>query len=159
MIMLVVATEAHFAWLAGEAPAPAGLTHPHGGVEPADVIGMVRSMVAALHAKGCLACWLMAEDGMVVGICSFKAPPDEMGCAEIGYGVAPEHRSKGHATAAVGLMCAEVFRSGIALRLVAETAIDNVASQRVLERNGFAPVGSRYDADDGDLIIWSTPGA
>ena len=41
------------------------------------------------------------------------------------------------------------------MRLVnAETSIDNIASQRVLERNGFARVGERVDEEDGPLYCW-----
>lgn len=38
--------------------------------------------------------------------------------------------------------------------ITAETALDNAASQRVLERNGFERVGERFDAEDGQLICW-----
>ena len=40
------------------------------------------------------------------------------------------------------------------LVLHAETAVDNLPSQRVLEANGFADVGRRNDYEDGDLICW-----
>jgi RimJ/RimL family protein N-acetyltransferase len=40
--------------------------------------------------------------------------------------------------------------------VVAATAIANVVSQRVLERNGFARTGTTYDPDDGELIWWRT---
>jgi RimJ/RimL family protein N-acetyltransferase len=36
----------------------------------------------------------------------------------------------------------------------AETRVDNIASQRVLERNGFVQIGERVDAEDGPLICW-----
>lgn len=36
----------------------------------------------------------------------------------------------------------------------AETSAGNVASQRVLERNGFVRTGERVDEEDGQLICW-----
>jgi RimJ/RimL family protein N-acetyltransferase len=32
--------------------------------------------------------------------------------------------------------------------------VQNIASQRVLERNGFARIGERSDLEDGELILW-----
>ena len=34
------------------------------------------------------------------------------------------------------------------------TAIANIVSQRVLERNSFVRTGTTYDPDDGELIWW-----
>ncbi len=34
------------------------------------------------------------------------------------------------------------------------TAVDNVASQCVLDRNGFERVGTRVDPHDGELLVW-----
>lgn len=36
----------------------------------------------------------------------------------------------------------------------AETGLENIASQRVLKRNGFIRTGERIDAEDGPLICW-----
>lgn len=38
--------------------------------------------------------------------------------------------------------------------LSAETGVGNIASQRVLERNGFIRTGERIDAEEGPLICW-----
>ncbi len=42
-----------------------------------------------------------------------------------------------------------------AMRYMAKTAINNLASQRVLEKNGFTPCGKTIDAEDGALVLWS----
>ena len=44
--------------------------------------------------------------------------------------------------------------------VAAESSKANVASQRVLGRNGFAAIGERIDDEDGDLLCWrwSVPG-
>ncbi len=38
--------------------------------------------------------------------------------------------------------------------LLASTPVGNIASQRVLERNGFARIGERSNPEDGKLILW-----
>lgn len=58
------------------------------------------------------------------------------GQAMIGYSLMPEFRGRGVATRAVRLLSAWAFEIGVR-RLVAGTATDNVASQRVLEKAGF----------------------
>ncbi len=97
---------------------------------------------------------MIVADGEVVGICSLKGAPDASGFAEIGYGVAGERRRRGHATAAVACLIALVRDWPGVLGLTAETAVGNVASQSVLEANGFGRVGTLSDAEDGDLLMW-----
>ena len=41
------------------------------------------------------------------------------------------------------------------MRYMAKTAINNRASQRVLEKNGFTPCGKTIDVEDGELVLWS----
>jgi len=95
MTALIEATDAHFAWMLGEAPAPDGLILSPGGIDELWVYAWLRRNLAAL---GPATSWLMTADGEVVGLCSFKTAPDADGFAEIGYGVAPERRRLGHAT-------------------------------------------------------------
>jgi RimJ/RimL family protein N-acetyltransferase len=78
------------------------------------------------------------------------------GAIEIGYSVAASRRRRGHASAAVSAMIECTPALG-ARSLTAATAFDNLASQRVLERNGFACVGTRSDPDDGPLRLWRRP--
>jgi RimJ/RimL family protein N-acetyltransferase len=71
--------------------------------------------------------------------------------AMIGYSLDPGFRGRGVATRAVRLLSAWAFESGVR-RLVAGTMLDNVASQRVLERAGFVREGiqrSRFVGADG----------
>jgi RimJ/RimL family protein N-acetyltransferase len=156
-VTLVRASDGHFAWLIGEAVAPDDLQMPDEGVESPGILRMLRRMTAALHAADCPASWLIVADAMVVGLCSFKGPPDSTGVAEIGYGVAAGHRGKGHAREAVRLMIADVMRDRLAIALFAETSVANVASQSVLECNGFVRSGERSDPEDGALIQWTRP--
>ncbi|MET8010832.1 GNAT family N-acetyltransferase [Streptomyces sp. NPDC005271] len=82
---------------------------------------------------------LVGEDGSVLG--RFNLYDFEDGTAELGYRVAQHVASRGVATATVRELCRlAAARHGLhALR--AATARDNAASQRVLIKAGFVPVG------------------
>ena len=56
--------------------------------------------------------------------------------------MAQDHNRRGIATAAVGLAVRWAFDERGLHRLEAGTLVDNLASQRVLERNRFARIGS-----------------
>ena len=84
----------------------------------------------------------------LVGAGGFMGPPDAAGTAEIGYSIAADWRGQGLGTELVAGLVQQAADTGMVCRLVARTAPDNPASQRVLLRNGFAPAGP---ADDGQL--------
>lgn len=65
---------------------------------------------------------------------------EPFGFAEIGYILFPHGRGRGYATRTVRLAADWVFRLGLG-RLQARTSLDNVASERVLERVGFQREG------------------
>lgn len=115
---------------------------------------MLRRTTAKLRDRNVAGSWLIVASGEVVGLCGFKAVPDK-GVAEIGYGIAASRRKQGHATRAVAALILQASRDPEIGALRAETAIANIASQRVLERNGFVKSGTRNDPEDGDLIVWS----
>jgi len=60
----------------------------------------------------------------------------------LGYAVAPEHWGKGFATEAVEAVVDAGFALTDAVEIVASTHAENSASRRVLEKAGFAFVGS-----------------
>ncbi|HUJ91537.1 MAG TPA: GNAT family protein [Gaiellaceae bacterium] len=66
--------------------------------------------------------------------------------ANAGYWVAEDRNGRGLATAAVGELLAFAFGEAGLHRVEAGTLVDNLASQRVLERNGFERIGlaARY---------------
>jgi RimJ/RimL family protein N-acetyltransferase len=74
---------------------------------------------------------------------------------EIGYGIAPSKRGNGYATVAVAAMVEAALLDPSVDTLTAETAVQNLASQGVLERNGFARAGTRFDVEDGEVIRWA----
>lgn len=69
----------------------------------------------------------------------FKGPPDEEQTVEIGYGTYPAFQRRGYMTEIVGAMTAWALSQPTIRRVVAETALDNLASQSVLLNNHFQP--------------------
>jgi ribosomal-protein-alanine N-acetyltransferase len=90
---------------------------------------------------------LVAEDGSVLG--RFNLYRFQDGTAELGYRVAQHVAGRGVATAAVLELCRlAAARHGLRL-LRAATSRDNAASQKVLTKAGFVPVGPADPADLG----------
>jgi [ribosomal protein S5]-alanine N-acetyltransferase len=65
--------------------------------------------------------------------------------ANLGYWVAERANGRGLATKAVGEVIPIAFGELGLHRLEAGTLVDNVASQRVLEKNGFEQIGIARD--------------
>ena len=98
-----------------------------------------RAGVGAYHV-------LVAEDGSVVGRFNLRFVEDRS--AELGYRVAQHAAGRGLATAAVRELC-HLATAHYGLRKVrAATSLQNYASQKVLTKAGFLPVGP---ADPSDL--------
>jgi len=112
-------------------------------------VGAVRGFLRATAARGEQRPFgfyriTRLADGRAVGGIGFKAQPEE-GCVEIGYGLVPSARGNGYAAEAVVAILAISKDHGLS-RVIADTARDNIASQRALIRAGFRVVGT-----DGDL--------
>lgn len=60
---------------------------------------------------------------------------------EIGYRTKPSERNKGYTTEAVGLVVDYLFEKRRVERIESVTDIENLPSQRVLEKNGFKKEG------------------
>nr|BFD84156.1 GNAT family N-acetyltransferase [Streptomyces sp. Xyl84] len=81
------------------------------------------------------------EDGRAVGGMGFHGPPDEDGCAEVGYDLAPSARGHGYATEALRALSAWALARDDVRRLLATVDRANVPSQRVVTRAGYVRVG------------------
>jgi len=151
---LIELDDRDFDWLGRPGiPGPIGLRVPAEGVDDAPVLAIIRRIVARLHQSGSRGAWMIVSGDTAVGLCSFKHPPGD-GEVEIGYGVARRWREKGHATRAIAALVEIARGDPTLLALTAETAITNPASAKVLERNGFIPIGTRQDEEEGDLVSW-----
>jgi ribosomal-protein-alanine N-acetyltransferase len=90
---------------------------------------------------------LVADDGSVLGRFNLILAGD--GTAELGYRVAQQAAGRGVATATVRELC-EVAAEQYGLRtLKAATSRHNAASQKVLTKTGFIPVGPADPAHIG----------
>ncbi|WP_262060851.1 GNAT family N-acetyltransferase [Streptomyces sp. STR69] len=94
------------------------------------------------YAEGRVVPLLLVSGGRVVG--SFTLARIVLGSfrsASLGYWIAADRQGRGLATAGVGRVC-RIARETVGLhRLEASTRLDNLASQRVLEKSGFEPIG------------------
>ncbi|MEU2110840.1 GNAT family N-acetyltransferase [Streptomyces sp. NPDC019507] len=105
------------------------------------------ALLAEQEAGICAFYVLVAEDGSVLG--RFNLYDVEDGTAVLGYRVAEQVTGRGVATATVRELCrTATARHGLrALR--AATSHDNAASQKVLAKAGFVPVGPATPVDLG----------
>jgi RimJ/RimL family protein N-acetyltransferase len=101
----------------------------------------------------------LRETGDVIGGIGFIHPP-EQGEVEVGYGLAESARGRGLATEALHAVAQWAKEHGVTM-LVAMTALDNVPSQRVLERLGFTRLPGTIedggDGGDGPMLRWELP--
>lgn len=91
---------------------------------------------------------LVAEDGSVLG--RFNLIFVENSTATLGYRVAEHAAGQGLATATVGELCQLAADQHGLRRLRAATTHQNTASQKVLTKSGFVPVGPADPADIGN---------
>ncbi len=92
------------------------------------------------------------RDGRFVGACGFKAAPEE-GRVEVGYGVAPEARGEGAATAALRALIQKAFEAG-AQAVLAEVEPHNHASLAVVHKAGLSWKGRRVDESGDEVEQW-----
>ena len=104
-------------------------------------------MLAEQASGACAYYVLVADDGSVLG--RFNLYDLKDGTANLGYRVAEQVAGRGVATVAVRELCQiAAARHGLHT-LRAATSHDNVASQKVLVKAGFVPVGPAGPADLG----------
>lgn len=122
-------------------------------IAPPEIIEMLSGVAAQVGETFSPVSWLIVEDGELVGLCSITRPPAG-GVIDIGYGVAPSRHNRGIARRAVGEIVRWARNTPRVVAITADTAPGNIASQRVLQDNGFECVGDRIDDEDGHLICW-----
>jgi [ribosomal protein S5]-alanine N-acetyltransferase len=106
-----------------------------------------RALLAEQEAGRCACYVLVADDGSVVG--RFNLYDLEDGTAVLGYRVAEQVAGRGVATGSVRELCRiAAARHGLRT-LRAATSDGNAASQKVLAKAGFVPVGPAAPADLG----------
>jgi ribosomal-protein-alanine N-acetyltransferase len=107
----------------------------------------LNALLAEQEAGICAFYVLVGEDGSILG--RFNLYNIQGGTAELGYRVAQRVAGRGVATANVRELC-RLAAAQYGLRtLRAATSRENVASQKVLTKAGFVPVGPADPADIG----------
>lgn len=109
--------------------------------------GAYEEMLAGCRAHPDARLWYTAwrislrDSGDPVGDIGFKGPPGERCEVEVGYGIDGPHRGRGYATEAARALTQWALAQQDVYFVMAETAPDNGASRRVLEKLGFKPAG------------------
>jgi RimJ/RimL family protein N-acetyltransferase len=153
--MLIETNDEDFEWMIGGVHVSnRGLTLPPGGVDVNAVLVHVRAIARSLHEQqGHTDNWMIVAENEVVGLCGYKHPPSVDGTVDIGYSISASRRRRGHATSAVAAIIANAEADSRISHIIAETAIDNHASQRVLINNGFQQIGTGIDPGDGERLL------
>lgn len=92
--------------------------------------------------------WACSETH-ILGSGGFKGVPVN-GSIEIGYGVSPEVEGRGVATLICGALVDYAFCNEVT-KVIAHTLPSGLASQRVLQKNGFVFTGIHEDPEDGTV--------
>ena len=102
---------------------------------------MLEGSISHPEVREWYAMWMSEKaDGTRIGDLCFKGI-EEGRNPEIGYGILEPFQGRGYATEAVRLALQWAFRNPEVKAIEAETDPDNKASQRVLEKCGFCPMG------------------
>ena len=120
---------------------------------PGDALAMFPSFLsAAIDPVPLSFVAIDRETARVVGQLGATSEPSDGGEIEIGYGFGVA--GHGYATEAVAALVAHLLDTAYISVVTANTAVENLASQRVLEKNGFAQVDRSWNEEDGDLLVW-----
>jgi RimJ/RimL family protein N-acetyltransferase len=137
---------------------------PQDTVSPDQLTPALREVATAHHdlyqRTGAREPWIgyLAMEGSgdtaaVVGTCSFKDMP-RRGAVEIAYFTFPGHEGRGIGRRMAAALV-EIARSqGSVTEVVAHTLPEANASTRILDRIGFACVGTVVDPEDGPVWRW-----
>ena len=105
--------------------------------QAAAVAGQLTTVASGLNAA-----WVLTRGDEVVGRVNLNNIVRGVLCsASVGYWIDADHQGRGLATGAVEVACAQAEGRGLH-RVQAGTLPHNLASQRVLERSGFAYYGT-----------------
>ncbi|MBZ9622538.1 GNAT family N-acetyltransferase [Clostridium sp. FP2] len=97
------------------------------------------------------------EENREIASLMIKGYPNEKGEVIIGYGTNETFQNKGYMTEAVEGLIKWIFTNPKALSIVADTEKTNIASHRVLEKNGFIKYKeSVKTSDEGEVeeLVW-----
>lgn len=86
--------------------------------------------------------FIKIDDVEFAGVIAIRDIDWESGVCDLGYLIAEKYHNQGVATRAVALLLEKAFEQGKLRKIKAITAVSNVASYRVLQKNRFSLEGS-----------------
>lgn len=126
------------------------------GVLPEVTRGVFKSVTDLYETAGFVPpwiCYLAVTNDRVVGTCGFTAAPNQ-GRVEIAYFTFPDYEGKGVATQMARQLILVAREADGSVMLTAQTLPNRNPSHRVLEKLGFACVGSLEHPEDGTVLQW-----
>jgi len=130
----------------------ASFTNPHRILMSQD--GPLRWRVPQIKADETVNKWfvrlmVLRSTGVVIGSTSFHGPPDQRGMLEIGIGVEKIFQRQGFATQALlGMWTWATAEPGVKVFRY-QVGVNNIGSQQLIRKMGFACVGQDVDEIDG----------
>jgi RimJ/RimL family protein N-acetyltransferase len=116
-----------------------GIPYPYSARDGEEYIA---SMLTSARQGGTFA-FAITVDGKITGsIGAFRQANIHRRTAQMGYFVGEQYWGRGICTAAVGLVCRQIFDNSDIVRIYAEPFAYNAASCRVLEKAGFRLEGT-----------------
>ena len=97
---------------------------------------------------------LRADPEVVVGRLGFHGPAGDDGVLEIGYEVFPAYRRRGYAREAVVAMFRWAQQDPGVHRFRASVSPQNLPSRNLVTALGFVEVGSQWDVEDGEELVY-----
>src|SRR3954453_12679993 len=81
--------------------------------------------------------WIVQVDGQPAGWITLVVSNWEHGLAEVGYALSTVFQSRGVMSEALAILLDDLFHTTLLERIEARCAVENIGSQRVLEKSGF----------------------
>jgi RimJ/RimL family protein N-acetyltransferase len=121
-----------------------------------DLLPHVRDQLRAEPATLGWWTWLAAErdSRRVTGALGFGGPPDPEGAVMIGYSTYPGAERKGYASEATRALVDWALAQPDVTRVCASIPPDNWPARRVAEKVGMAIVGTVWEEDIDDVLLY-----
>src|SRR3954449_12099769 len=85
--------------------------------------------------------WIVQVDGQPAGWITLVVSNWEHGLAEVGYALSTVFQNRGVMSSALDILLDDLYHNTLLERIEARCAVENVGSQRVLEKTGFEREG------------------
>lgn len=130
---------------------------PPVAIDAPDLAERLESLSRSSHEAGwgawiILMGWTPGGPDRAVGLGGFFGPPDEEGVIEIAYALMASFREQGLATEAVTGLLDWALHDPRVKCVQARTLAHLIASRRVLEKTGFAPVEGAQDTSGSQTV-------